>query len=89
MAAPQFGVGGDGQVALGAGGGVPVGAVGHYCGEYRLALPVGLLQGLVAGGQLVPGRGVTVVAALGGGAGLGGGAQAGQAGVPGGGAGLA
>ena len=35
------------------------------------------------------GRGVVVVAALGGGAGLGGGAQAGQAGVPGGGADLA
>ena len=89
MAAAQFGVGGDGQLALGAGGGVPVGAVGHRLGEHGLALPVGLLQGLVAGGQLVPGRGVVVVAAVSGGAGLGGGAQAGQAGVPGGGADLA
>ena len=89
MAAAQFGVGGDGQLALGAGGGVPVGAVGHRLGEDGLALPVGLLQGLVAGGQLVLGRGVVVVAAVSGGAGLGGGAQAGQAGVPGGGADLA
>jgi hypothetical protein len=84
VAAPQFGVGGDGQLALGAGGLVPVGAVGHNCGEYRLALPVGLLQGLVAGGQHLFGRGVAGVAALGGGAGLGGGAQGGQGFVPGG-----
>ena len=68
---------------------LPVGAVGHRLGEHRLALPVGPLQGLVAGGQLVLGRGVVVVAALLCGAGLGGGAQAGQAGVPGGGADLA
>ena len=68
--------------------GVPVGAVGHRLGEHGLALPVGPLQGLVAGGQLVPGRGVAVVAAVSGGAGLGGGAQAGQPGVPGGGADL-
>src|SRR5438876_5278943 len=89
VAAAQLGVGGDGQVALGAGGVVPVGAVGHRLGEYGLALPVGLLQGLVAGGQLVPGRGVAVVAAVFGGAGVGGGAQGGQAGVPGGGEDLA
>ena len=89
VAAAQFGVGGDGQLALGAGGGLPVGAVGHDRGEGSLAPPVGLLQGLVAGGQLVLGCGVVVVAALFGGAGVGGGAQAGQAGVPGGGADLA
>jgi hypothetical protein len=76
-------------VTLDAGGLVPVGAVGHRLGEHGLALPVGLLHGLVAGGQLVLGRGVAGVAALGGGAGLGGGAQTGQAGVPGGGADLA
>ena len=76
VTAAQLGVGGDGQLALGAGGGVPVGAVGHRLGEHRLALPVGPLQGLVAGGQLVPGRGVSVVAAVSGGAGVGGGAQA-------------
>jgi hypothetical protein len=35
-------------VALDAGGLVPVGAVGHDRGEHGLALPVGLLQGLVA-----------------------------------------
>ena len=84
VAAAQFGVGGDGQLALDAGGGLPVGAVGHRLSEHGFALPVDPLQGLVAGGQLVLGRGVVVVAALGGGAGLGGGAQAGQAGVPGG-----
>jgi hypothetical protein len=43
VAAAEFGAGGDGQVSLGAGGGVPVGAVGHGRGEYGLALPVGLV----------------------------------------------
>ena len=63
VAAAEFGVGGDGQVALGAGGGVPVGAVGHDRGEDGLALPVGLVQGLVAGRErLLPG-GVAGVAA--------------------------
>ena len=33
MAAAQFGVGGDGQVALGPGGCVPGGSVGHGGGE--------------------------------------------------------
>src|SRR5207249_5095247 len=84
VAAAQLRVGDDGQLALGAGGVVPVGAVGHRLSEHGLALPVGPLQGLVADSQLVLGRGVVVVAALVGGAGLGGGAQAGQAGVPGG-----
>ena len=73
----------------GASGGFPVGAVGHCLGEYGFAVPVGPLQGLVAGGQLVLGRSAVVVAALGGGAGVGGGAQARQAGVPGGSADLA
>ena len=63
VAAAQFGVGGDGQVALGAGGGVPVGAVGHGGGEDGLALPVGLVHGLVAGGELLLAGGVVVVAA--------------------------
>jgi hypothetical protein len=89
MAAAQLGVGGDGQLALGAGGGLPVGAVSHCLGEHGLALPVGLLQGPVASSQLVLARGLVVVAAPVGGAGLGGGAQAEQAGVPGGGADLA
>src|SRR5206468_1407037 len=64
VAAAQFGVGGDGELALGAGGGLPVGAVGHGLGEHGLALPVGRLQGLVAGGQLAPGRGAVAVAAV-------------------------
>ena len=89
VAAAEFGVGGDGQVALGAGGGVPVGAVGHGRGEDGLPLPVGLVQGLVAGGEFLLAGGGVVVAALGGGGGFGGGAQAGQAGVAGGGADLA
>jgi hypothetical protein len=50
VAAAQFGVGGDGQVALGAGGGLPAGAVGHDGGEGSLTAAVGLLQDPVAGG---------------------------------------
>ena len=88
VAAAEFGVGG-GQVPLVAGGGVPVGPVGHDGGEHLLALAVGVLQGLVADGQPSFPFGVVVVAALGGGAGAGGGAQGGQAGLPGGGADLA
>jgi len=53
VAAAEFGVGGDGQVPLGAGGLLPVSAVGHHRGEHVLTLLVGLLQGLVAGGQLL------------------------------------
>ena len=90
VAAAQFGVGGDGQVPLGAGGVLPVGAVGHDGGEHGLALPVGLAAGpgswrpACASGWL--GRWSPRCC---GGAGVGGGAQAGQAGVPGGGADLA
>jgi hypothetical protein len=52
MATAEFGVGdGDGEVALGAGGGVPVFAVGHGGGEDSLALPVGVVQGPVATGR--------------------------------------
>jgi hypothetical protein len=89
MAAAELGVGGDGQVALGAGGVLPVDAVGHGLGEDGLALAVGIVQGLVAGGELSLAVGFVVVAALPGGTGLGGGAEAVQAGVPGGGADLA
>ena len=63
VAAAEFGVGGDGQVALGAGGGVPVGAVGHDRGEDGLALPVGLVQGVVAGREFLLAGGGAVVAA--------------------------
>ena len=65
VAAAEFGVGGDGQVALGAGGGVPVGAVGHGRGEDGLALPVGLVQGVVAGREFLLAGGGAVVAAVG------------------------
>ena len=88
VAAAEFGVGGHGQVALGAGGGVPVGPVGHRGGEDGLALLVGLVQGVVAVAELVLLGGAVVLAAAGGGGGFGTGAQAGQAGVPGGGADL-
>ena len=71
VAAAEFGVGGDGQVALGAGGGVPVGAVGHDGGEDGLALPVGLVQGVVAGRELLLADSGVVVAAVGGGFGAG------------------
>jgi hypothetical protein len=76
-------------VALLDGGFVPVGAVGHGGGEHGLALPVGLVQSLVAVGQLALLGGFGVVAALAGGGGLDGGAQAGQVSVAGGGADLA
>ena len=89
VAAAEFGVGGHGQVALGAGGGVPVGPVGHDGGEDGLAVPVGLVQGLVAVAELLLLSGVVVLAAAGGGCGFGAGADGGQAGVPGGGADLA
>ena len=76
-------------MALGAGGGIPVGPVGHRGGEHGLALPVGLMQGLVAVREfLLPGGGV-VLAAAAGGFGFRAGAQGGQVGVPGGGADLA
>jgi hypothetical protein len=88
VAAAQFGVGGDGEVALLAGGGFPVGAVRHDGGEQGLALPVGIVQGLVAARQRVLSGGFLMVAVALSGVGLGAGAQVGQAGVPGGGADL-
>ena len=87
--AAEFGVGGDGQVPLVPGGGVPVGPVGHDGGEGGFAFGVGVVHGPVAGGQrLLPGGFLGLAAALGG-FGFGGGADGGQAGVPGGGADLA
>ena len=88
VAAAELGVGGDGQVPLGAGGLLPVSAVGHYRGEHGLTLPVGLGQGLIAGGQFSLHRSLVVVAAPVGGCSVGGGAQACQPGLPGGGADL-
>jgi len=76
-------------VALLTGGVLPIGAVGHDGDEYGFALPVGVVQGLVAGGQLLFPVGFVVVATLLGSMGLGVGAEAGQAGVPGRGADLA
>ena len=65
MATADFGVGGGGQVALGAGGGVPVRAVGHDRGEGGLALPVGLVHGAVVGREfLLPGGGGADLAEL-------------------------
>ena len=88
VAAAEFGVGGDGQVAPGAGDGVPVGAVGHGGGEDGLALPVGLVQGVVASREFLLAAGGGRVAAALGGCCFGSGAQAGQAGLGGGGADL-
>jgi hypothetical protein len=76
-------------VPLGAGGGVPVGSVGHDGGEHGLAFGVDVVQGLVAGGQVLLLAGLLVLAVALGGLGLGGGAYGGQAGVLGGGADLA
>jgi len=89
VAAAQFGVGGRGQVALAAGGGIPVGPVGRDGGEDGLPLPVGLVQGVVATGEFLLPAGGVVLTAAGGGFGFGGGAEGGQAGGPGGGADLA
>jgi hypothetical protein len=62
---------------------------GHRGGEHGLALPVGIMQGLVAVREfLLPGGGVVLAAAVGG-FGFRAGAKAGQVGVPGGGADLA
>jgi hypothetical protein len=71
VAAAEFGVGGDGQVALGAGSVFPLGPVGHDGGEDGLAVAVGLVQGLVAGRQCLMAGGVGVLAAVGGGGGFG------------------
>ena len=70
-AAAEFGVGGHGQVTLLAGGRVPVGPVGHDGGEDGLAVPVGLVQGLVAVAELLVLSGVVVLVAAGGGCGFG------------------
>jgi hypothetical protein len=89
VAAAEFGIGRDGQLALGACSSVPIGPVGHGCGEDGLALPVGLVQGVVAAREfLMPGGGV-VVAVLGCGSGFGADAQTGQSGLACGGADLA
>jgi len=70
----KFGVGGGGgEVALVAGGGVPVCAVGHHGGEDGFAVEVGVVHGLVAGGQCLLPSGVLVLAAVAGGVGFGGG----------------
>ena len=83
MAAAQLGVGGDGQLPLLAGGPLPVLPVGHGRGEYGLAFTVGVVHGLVAGGQcLLPG-GCFVLAVAAGGVCFGGGAEGGQVGVAG------
>jgi hypothetical protein len=89
VAAAKFGGGGYREVALLAGGVVPVGPVGHHGGEDGFALAVGVVQSLVAAGQHLLLFGVFVAAATAGGAGFGGGAAAGQVGVPGAGADLA
>ena len=68
MAAADLSVGCDREVALGAGSGVPVSPVGHHRGEHRLPLPVGVVQGPVAGRQHPAVRGVLLLAAAVGGA---------------------
>jgi hypothetical protein len=78
--AAEFGAGGDGQLALLTGGGrVPVSPVGHDRREHRLALPVDVDQGLVAAGQVLFPSCFLMIAADADGAGINGGAQAGQA----------
>ena len=88
VATAEFGVGGHGQLTLGTGGNVPVGPVGHDGGKHRLAVLVGLVQGLVAGGEIPLLSSAVVLVTICGGGGLGTGAQATQTGLPGGGADL-
>src|SRR5947207_1226943 len=89
VAAAELCVGGDGEVALGAGGLFPVGAIGHGGREDGFALAIGVVQGTIAGGALGVAGGGLVVAAGSGGGGFGGGAQGGQVGVAGAGTDLA
>ena len=84
VTAAQLGVGGHRQLPLLPGRGLPFRPVGHDRGEHGLALPVGLLQGAITAGPFLFPGGLPVIAAAPGGVRLGGGAQAGQAGVPGG-----
>ena len=53
MASAEFGVGGDGEVALGAGGLFPVGSVSHDGSEDSFTPTVGIVEGAVAGGALL------------------------------------
>ena len=76
-------------MALGAGGGIPLGPVGHRGGEHDLALPVDLVQRVIAAGEFLLPRGGVVLAAAVGGLGFGASAEGGQVSVPGGGADLA
>ena len=83
MPAAQFGVGGDGQLPLLAGGGLPLLPVGHDGGEDGLAFAVGVVHGLVAGRQRLLLDGCFVLAVAVGGVCFGGGADGGQAGFGG------
>ena len=71
------------------GGLVPVIPVDHGGGEHGFSLTVGVVQGLVAAGQLLLAGGFLMLTALPGGDGFGAGPQAGQPDIPGGGADLA
>jgi hypothetical protein len=77
VAAAQLGVGGYRELPLLAGGVVPGRTVGHRSRERGLALPVGVVQGVVAGGQVALPGGIVAPAAPGGGASFGGGADGG------------
>ena len=89
MAAAWFGVAGYGQVPLLHGGLLLVIPVGHGGGEHGFPLAVGVMQGLVAVGQLLLTSGFLVLTPLLGRGGFDAGAEPGQPGVPGGGADLA
>jgi hypothetical protein len=71
VAAAQFGVGGHSQVPLLHGGLVPVSPVVHGGGEHGFALPVSVVQGMVASGQFMLAGSFGMSAALLGGVGFG------------------
>jgi hypothetical protein len=81
--AAQFGIGGDGQLPLLAGGLLPLLPVGHDGGEDGLAFGVSVMHGLVTGRQGLLLAGCFGLAPLAGGAGFGVGADGGQAGLGG------
>ena len=83
VAAARFGIGRHGQLPLIAGGAFPVGPVLQSRGERGLAFLVGVVQGLVAGGQSLAPHGLLAFAVALGVVGFGGGADRGQAGAPG------
>ena len=82
--AAELGVGGNGKLAGPGGDLFPFLPAGHRLGEGLFSLLVEVVQGAVAGGQMIMAGGAVLVAGLACGIGFGGGTDGGQAGVDGG-----